>query len=97
MVSLLVLLVYALIVGCIAKWLHPGPNPVGWLPTIGVGFAGTYIGGFMNWAIGYGSKPIESSGIIMGVLGGVIALVIWRWYKLRYSLDGPRNFWSGKL
>ena len=95
--SLLFLFVYSIIVGLIAKVIHPKPNPVGWFSTICVGLVGSYVGGFLNWLLGYGTKPIETSGLIMGVVGGVICLAIWRWWNLQNAPDGPRSFWNGKL
>ena len=42
-------LIYGLLVGIIAKALHPGDDPIGFLPTMGIGVAGSYIGGLINW------------------------------------------------
>lgn len=97
MISLLFLFIYAVLVGLIAKSLHPTDAPVGLLSTICVGLAGTYVGGFINWILGSGRHPIETSGIIMGVIGGVLALAIWRWFNLKFSASGTRSFWTGKL
>tara|TARA_Y100000034_G_scaffold48390_1_gene59752 strand:+ start:5698 stop:5985 length:288 start_codon:yes stop_codon:yes gene_type:complete len=83
MFSLIGWLVYGLIVGLIAKALHPGDDPVGFSWTLGVGVGGSFIGGFINWVMGNGYSPISSSGILMGVVGGVIFLAAWRWWRLR--------------
>jgi uncharacterized membrane protein YeaQ/YmgE (transglycosylase-associated protein family) len=94
--GILFMLIYAIIVGIVAKLIMPNDAPVGLLSTICVGVAGTYVGGFINWAIGAGRSPFETSGIIMGIVGGVIALAIWRWYNLQFSVTGPRSFWTGE-
>lgn len=91
--SVVMWLIYGLIVGLFAKALHPGDDPVGFLPTIGVGVAGSFVGGLINYVLGNGSSPLQSSGILMGVIGGVIFLVIFRWGKLKYS---GRSFWTGR-
>ncbi len=93
MFSLIGWLIYGLIVGLIAKALHPGEDPVGFTWTMVVGVAGSFIGGFINWVIGNGASPLSSSGILMGVVGGVIFLVTWRWYRLRSQ---ERSFISGR-
>jgi uncharacterized membrane protein YeaQ/YmgE (transglycosylase-associated protein family) len=37
-----------LIVGALARWALPGPDPMGWLPTIGFGLAGSFLGGLLG-------------------------------------------------
>ena len=95
--GILYLLVYGIFVGLIAKAIHPKPNPVGLISTIGIGIAGSYVGGFLNWVFGFGTSPIETSGILGGIVGGVICLALWRWWNLKNAPDGPRSFWNGKL
>lgn len=74
---------YGIIVGVIAKALHPGEDPIGFLPTIGIGIAGSYVGGIINWFLGFGSTAFEPSGILMGVIGGVIFC----WCYKKFHLD----------
>ena len=83
MLSIISWIIYGLIVGLIAKALHPGDDPVGFLPTIGIGIAGSYIGGLINFLLGMGGQPFSASGILMGVVGGVIFCWLWRKYNLR--------------
>lgn len=75
-------IIYGLVVGLLAKALHPGEDPIGFLPTIGIGVAGSYIGGFLSWVIGAGASPFGASGIIMGTIGGVIFCWLYRNYRL---------------
>lgn len=76
-------IIYGAIVGSLAKWLHPGEDKMGFLPTIGIGVAGSYIGGLVNFAISGGSGSlISSSGIIMGTIGGIIACFLYRKYRI---------------
>jgi len=72
-------LVYSIIVGSVARWIHPGDDPEGFLPTIGIGVSGSFIGGAINFLLGWGG-PLESSGLAMGVIGGIIACTIYRMY-----------------
>ncbi len=96
MFTILGWLFYGLIVGLIAKALHPGDDPVGFLPTIGIGVAGSYVGGLVSWVIGFGSSAFAPAGMLMGIVGGVAFLAGFRWWKLRNSSDGPRSFFSGR-
>lgn len=89
-------IVYCFIVAGIARWLHPGDDPVGFLSTMIIGVAGSFIGGSIGYFFGYGDNLIQSSGIIFGIIGSIIALVVWRWWNLRNNKDGPKNFWTGK-
>ena len=75
-------LIYGIIVGLIAKWLHPGEDPIGFVPTVGIGVAGSYIGGLINYLIGSGGHPFSPSGIAMGIVGGLIFCWLYRKYKL---------------
>lgn len=87
-------IIYGLIVGMIAKMLHPGEDPVGILSTIGIGVAGSYVGGFINWGLGSGG-PFSTSGIMMGIIGGVILCWIYRKYRINrfFQAQGrmPKN------
>ncbi len=60
-----------LVVGALARWALPGPDPMSWLATIGYGIGGSFLGGFLgrlvhlpNWA-----------GLLASVAGA--ALLIW--------------------
>lgn len=64
--------VYGLLCGSMARFLHPGKENMGCLATVGIGVAGSFVGGFVNWMIGNGTSPFSSSGIVMGILGATI-------------------------
>lgn len=96
MISILIWLIFGLIVGFLAKFLHPGDDPVGFLPTIGIGVFGSFIGGAINWVLDAGNATFEPSGFLMSILGGVVFCVCWRFYKLKNNKDGPRHFLTGK-
>ena len=96
MISILGWLVYAIVVGLIAKAIHPGDDPIGLGWTIGLGVVGSYLGGFLNWLIWGGISPLSSSGIIMGIVGAVVFLMIYRYYRLNFVAVEQRSFWTGK-
>lgn len=82
MLFILSWLLYGLVVGLIAKALHPGEDAVGFLPTVGIGVVGSYIGGLLNWILGGGGSVFSPSGIMMGIIGGVIFCWIYRHYRI---------------
>lgn len=74
MFNILVWMVYGLFVGSISKAIVPGEERMGFFQTIAVGVAGSYVGGSILYLLGeYNS--VSPSGIVMGVVGGAIALV----------------------
>jgi uncharacterized membrane protein YeaQ/YmgE (transglycosylase-associated protein family) len=86
MLYLLSLLVFGLIIGLIAKAIHPGEDPIGFLPTCGIRIAGSYIGGFINFLLGK-AELFSMSGMVMSILGGVIFCWIYRKYRLDRLLE----------
>lgn len=76
MFSLLIWAVYGIFVGAIAKSIVPGEENFGFLKTIALGIAGSYVGGIIMYLLGQYSS-IETSGLFMGVVGAVLALVVY--------------------
>lgn len=89
-------LLFGLIVGLASKFIHPGDEPVGFIPTVGIGVGGSFIGGMLNWVLGMGSQPFQPSGFLMSILGGIVCCMAWRWYSLKTSPSGPKSFFTGK-
>jgi uncharacterized membrane protein YeaQ/YmgE (transglycosylase-associated protein family) len=79
------LIIYLLIIGVIAGYLArllvPGPDPLGFFGTVLLGIVGSFIGGFLGYAI-FGEDlnqgALQPSGIIGSIIGSIIALLIWR-------------------
>jgi uncharacterized membrane protein YeaQ/YmgE (transglycosylase-associated protein family) len=69
-------IIFGAIVGIIAKLLHPGRDPGGFLVTILLGIAGSLLGGFIGRVIGL-YRQGQGAGFIMSVLGAIILLVIY--------------------
>lgn len=74
-------LVYGLVVGLISKFIHPGEDAVGFLPTLSIGVAGSFIGGGIQWLLHMGG-PFSPAGLLWGIIGGVIFCWIYRKYRL---------------
>lgn len=83
MLGILMWLVYGLVVGSIAKLIYPGSDPSGCLPTIGIGIAGSYVGGLLNYILFGSGYFLSPSGVIMGIIGAIIFL--FAYHKLMAS------------
>lgn len=77
MFSVLVWMIYGVIVGSIAKSLVPGNENFGFIQTVGVGIAGSYLGGAFMYLIGRASE-VEPAGIVVGIGGGALAIVLYQ-------------------
>ena len=96
MFYILFLVVFGLVIGLVSKIIHPGEDPVGFIPTVLIGVSGSFVGGAINWLIGSGGSFLQTSGFLMSIIGGVVCCAAWRWWKLRSSVSGPKNFFTGK-
>ncbi|MCX8211559.1 MAG: putative membrane protein YeaQ/YmgE (transglycosylase-associated protein family) [Neolewinella sp.] len=70
-----------LIAGAIAKWIHPGKDPGGWIATILIGIVGAFVGGFITNALGIGPSGTDIFNlwsVIVAVFGAVICLWAYR-------------------
>jgi uncharacterized membrane protein YeaQ/YmgE (transglycosylase-associated protein family) len=64
-----------LVAGVIAKYIHPGKDPGGWIVTILIGIVGSVVGGFITNAVGLGTPTgFNLWSIIVAVFGAVICL-----------------------
>jgi uncharacterized membrane protein YeaQ/YmgE (transglycosylase-associated protein family) len=78
---ILFLLIIGLIGGFVARLLVPGPDPMSVVATIVLGIVGSFVGGFLGWAIfgkDFDEGALQPSGIIGSILGAIVALLIYR-------------------
>jgi uncharacterized membrane protein YeaQ/YmgE (transglycosylase-associated protein family) len=67
------LLLFGLVVGALARLALPGPDPMGIFATIGLGLAGSFLGGIIaHIFLGTGG------GIIFAVLAATLLLYLYR-------------------
>lgn len=76
MFSLLIWCVYGLFTGSIAKALVPGDENFGFVKTVSLGVAGSYMGGAILYLIGK-YESLSPTGLFMGVAGSVLTLVLY--------------------
>jgi uncharacterized membrane protein YeaQ/YmgE (transglycosylase-associated protein family) len=77
MFSLTVWCVYGLLVGMIAKALVSGDENFGFIKTVALGVAGSYIGGALLYLVG-NTTIVEPAGLFMGTVGAVAGLVTYK-------------------
>jgi uncharacterized membrane protein YeaQ/YmgE (transglycosylase-associated protein family) len=75
--------IIGLIAGAVAKLLMPGKDPGGWIVTMVLGIAGSFLGTWLGRTVGL-YKEGHSAGFIMSVVGALILLGIYHLYK-RFS------------
>ena len=71
-----------LIVGAVAKLLMPGKDPGGWIITMLLGLAGSFVASYLGRMVGW-YREGQSAGFIMSVLWAILLLVLYR--------DRPNN------
>jgi uncharacterized membrane protein YeaQ/YmgE (transglycosylase-associated protein family) len=92
--TLMVILSWALcglVIGWVARFLVPGPQPLGLVGTSVLGVVGAFLGGLLYWAINRGpGEPFSFSanawhGWVFSIIGAVIVLVVHRWWQPRQT------------
>jgi uncharacterized membrane protein YeaQ/YmgE (transglycosylase-associated protein family) len=69
---------FGLVVGLLARFLVPGKQHMGWLMTILLGIAGSFVGGGISWLI-FGSPEgnYNPAGWIMSIVGAILLVLIY--------------------
>ncbi|TMG54971.1 MAG: GlsB/YeaQ/YmgE family stress response membrane protein [Chloroflexi bacterium] len=76
--GIIAFLLIGLVAGFIARWLVPGPDPMGWLGTLILGIVGSFVGGTLAALIFGGTLELSAAGLIGSIIGAIIVLLIWR-------------------
>ena len=72
-------IVMGLIVGALAKWIMPGPDPGGCIVTTLIGIAGAFVGGFIGSLLGLGTvSGLNIGSIFLATVGALLLLFIYR-------------------
>ncbi len=80
MMSILGTLFIGLIAGFVARMLKPGDDSMGWIMTAILGVAGAFVAGYLGVALGLYQQG-EPVGFIASVIGAIILLVIYGFFK----------------
>jgi uncharacterized membrane protein YeaQ/YmgE (transglycosylase-associated protein family) len=74
------MLIVGLIVGALARFFYPGAVNMSWVATLVLGIVGSLIGGVIGSLFSRGKPGFQPAGIILSVIGAIIAL----WAYLNY-------------
>ena len=69
-------IIIGLVAGLLARAIKPGNDAMGWIMTIVLGIAGSFLGGFIASAIGVNSNGSFMS-LAFSVIGAIILLFIY--------------------
>ena len=82
----IVLFVFGLIAGAIARLVVPGRDPMGLLGTAVLGIVGSFIGGFLGYVL-FRKDAVEGAlqpaSLLGSIIGAVIALLLYRAFSRR--------------
>ena len=76
MFALLGTLIVGLIVGLIARAVKPGDDKLGWIMTIVLGIAGSFLARYVSVAMGW-YAPGAPAGWLASILGAIVLLVLY--------------------
>jgi uncharacterized membrane protein YeaQ/YmgE (transglycosylase-associated protein family) len=77
MFTLLWTAIIGLIVGVVAKLLMPGKDPGGFIITMLLGLAGSFVANYLGRLVGWYQEG-QAAGFIMSVLGAILLLYLYR-------------------
>jgi uncharacterized membrane protein YeaQ/YmgE (transglycosylase-associated protein family) len=77
-------LVWGFVVGGLARLALPGPDPMPWYATVGLGIGGSALGGIIARIL-FGT----AGGLIFAFLGAVILLYLYRRLVQHRGISGP--------
>ncbi len=78
------LILWGFIVGGLARLALPGPDPMPWYATIGLGLGGSLIGGLIaRLVLG------AAGGFLFALIGAIVLLYLYRRFVQGRGLTGP--------
>ena len=76
LVVILVSALWGFVVGALARWALPGPDPMTWWQTILLGLGGSIVGGIIGRVLFGGT----GAGLFLAFAGSVLLLALYRKY-----------------
>ena len=82
--GILAWIIVGLVAGAIAKALHPGKDPGGFIVTTLIGIAGAVVGGWISSLFGFGTVDGFNLGsLCIAILGAVLLLFLYRKFSTK--------------
>jgi uncharacterized membrane protein YeaQ/YmgE (transglycosylase-associated protein family) len=82
--GILTWIIVGLLAGAIAKALHPGADPGGFIVTILIGIAGAVVGGWISSLLGFGTVDGFNLGsLFIAILGAILLLFLYRKFSAK--------------
>lgn len=77
LITILFFILFGFVVGLVARALYPGPQWIGFFPTVGLGLVGSFVGGLLASLVS-GDHPfaLHTSGFLGSVLGALVVLAL---------------------
>ena len=74
------MIVVGFIVGVLARFFYPGAVPLGFIMTVVLGIAGSFLAGFVVQMMSPASRnqPLHPAGLLASILGGMVLIFIVR-------------------
>jgi uncharacterized membrane protein YeaQ/YmgE (transglycosylase-associated protein family) len=77
-------IIFGLVVGIIARFLMPGPQPMGIIMTIILGVVGSLVGGWLGSTLHGAPADFRSgAGWIGSIIGACLLLLLYGWLQRR--------------
>lgn len=74
--SFIWMLMIGFVVGLLARAIKPGADAMGWIMTIVLGIAGSFVGGLLAGMLGLSSNG-GFGGLVISVVGAIILLFVY--------------------
>ena len=71
-----------LVIGVLARLIKPGADPMGWIMTILLGVAGSFLASYAGAALGL-YAPGQPAGFVASVVGAIVLLALYGLVKGR--------------
>jgi uncharacterized membrane protein YeaQ/YmgE (transglycosylase-associated protein family) len=89
MSGILWIILIGFVAGIIARLISPGPNnPSGFILTVVLGIAGSFLATFIGQAIGW-YRADQGAGFIGATVGALVVLFVWHRLVARGAISDP--------
>jgi uncharacterized membrane protein YeaQ/YmgE (transglycosylase-associated protein family) len=74
---IILFLIFGLVVGVLARLIVPGHEPGGWIISLVLGVAGSFLGAFIGRALGMYDATTRTGGFFMSLVGAIVLVAIY--------------------